>query len=499
MSKKVSCLIPVKSMERWIGKAVESVLAQTYPVEEILIWNDGSTDGTQGVLEKLAAEHPKVKILGGEKNIGGGAAFAEMIKQASGEYLLLFAADDLLDANYLEKVAAELDAHPDALMAACHPRFMDSEGNAYVNPQDPRMRTPFPKNAPREQMLETLRPGNQYFGVGTYRKECFAQIGNFSTELQWLLDWDYYIRILKVASIRVVEEQLCTYRLHDGALSCITQDKLVRQAKYYRTVRQRHFTPTVRKVIIATPFYMSQCYSQYKQSIIGACHYLTTHGIPWDTIDLNGDSYVDRAKNTLVAKFLEGDGTEILMIDSDMQFSAAAVERVLSYPEEVVAGAFPMKNLWKQFTAWPLVGKDGIPIGRDLGDGSALLQSARVSGGFLRIKRSALERFANHYEEMVYIDPSADPNCPSRIYTCFFECFRHNYIRFGEDMMFSVRWTDIGGTLWTDPNITFGHYGVNGNFGNYHESLLKPPEEIDKLRKAQAEAQKKEAPAAAAA
>lgn len=492
----VSCLIPVYNMEKWIGQAVASVLAQKAKVEEVLLFDDGSTDGSRAACEALAVENPGVvRLLHSDTNRGGGIAFADMIKEAKGELLLLFAADDLLDENYTEKVLAEFAAHPDALMVACHPRFIDADGNAYMNPQDPRMRIPFPRNMPRDQMLAMLRAGNQYFGVGTYRKTCFEQVGAFSNELQWLLDWDYYIRILKVAPIRIVEEQLCSYRLHPHALSSITSDKIVRQAKYMRTIRQRHFTPTARKVVIATPFYMSLCFSQYKASMIATTNYLSSAGIPWDTIDLNGDSYVDRAKNTIVMKFLEGDGTELLMIDSDMQWSADAVRRVLSYPEEVVAGAFPMKNMWNQFAAWPMSQPDGTPIGRDLGDGSALLKSHRVAGGFLRIHRSALERFANHYEDMVYLDSSADPGCPGRIYTCFFECFRQNFIRFGEDMMFSVRWTAIGGELWTDPNIHFGHYGTNGHYGNYHAALLKTPEEIEKIRKAQEE----QKPAAAAA
>ncbi len=65
--------------------------------------------------------------------------------------------------------------------------------------------------------------------------------------------------------------------------------------------------------------------------------------------------------------------------------------------------------------------------------------------------------------------------------------------------MFSLRFVEMGGTLWTDPNITFGHFGTNGNFGNYHESLLKTPEEMDKIRKEQAEAQKPATPKEAAA
>ena len=86
---KVSCLIPIHNMQDWISSSVESVQKQTHPVDEILIWDDGSTDGSKAAIEALAAADPKIKTFSSE-NRGGGKAFEDMIKIATGDFLLLF-------------------------------------------------------------------------------------------------------------------------------------------------------------------------------------------------------------------------------------------------------------------------------------------------------------------------------------------------------------------------------------------------------------------------
>ncbi len=484
---RVSVLIPVYNMKDWVVGAIKSSLSQTRPPDEVLVWDDGSTDGTYDIIAREFNGNPLVKLCGWEKNQGGGAAFRQMIGAAQGDLLVPFAADDLLEPEYIESCIKELDENPNAMMVSCHPSFIDSNGAEYNDPNDPRLSIPKPVNMPRENFLQTLRQGNLYFGVGMYHASTFVKIGLFDNDLKWLSDWDYYIRVLKQGEIRIVEKPLCRYRLHPGALSLITNDKLPQQARMVRHIRNKHFAPTKQKVMLATPFYMNLCFSNYKSSVIAALDHLSKIGIAWELCDINGDSYVDRAKNTIAAKFLESDCTDLMMIDSDMSFPPDAIARILQWRELIVAGAFPMKNNWGTFVGEPLTQADGKIMGHALTDGSWLMQARRVAGGFLRIKREALMKFADHYPERIYLDPSADPNCRGRIYVDYFECARHNYIRHGEDMYFSHLCTEAGLELWIDPNITFGHYGIQRWEGNYHESMSKNMAEHQKAEEIQKE------------
>jgi hypothetical protein len=241
------------------------------------------------------------------------------------------------------------------------------------------------------------------------------------------------------------------------------------------------------KLMIATPVYMSQEFSTYGDSMLETVRMLDKAGIPWQKQTIRGDSYIDRAKNSILANFLESDCESILMVDSDMDFAPDAVARMIRHPQEIVAGFFCMKNAWGTFAGALLPDEDGnipdIKTAIELWDGSCLFKAHLLPGGFLRIKRDVLERFADHYPELVYQDPCADPSKPDRVYTAFFECMIHDYVRFGEDATFCRRMREMGETLWCDPNITFGHTGVKTYTGNYNDSLLKSPEELEAILK----------------
>jgi hypothetical protein len=164
-----------------------------------------------------------------------------------------------------------------------------------------------------------------------------------------------------------------------------------------------------------------------------------------------------------------------------MQWNVEGFLNILNLPEEIVQGSYPQKNQWDKFTAIPEFVQQGEeqryhPIGRELGGGMALLKAAYLSGGFIRIKRAALERYRDHYKELVYYDAGADPSNPNRQYTQYFNCeLRVNEqgqsLRWGEDRIFGLRMKDIGIDSWIYPNIEFGHYGVKGWMGNYHRFL----------------------------
>ena len=496
---RVSIVIPAYNGERWIRRAVESALAQVLAagdglpeLYEVIVRDDGSTDGTIAALDGI--NDARLRVVKAENAGGIGASFREAFALASGEFVTVLGQDDLIDTNYLARVLAEFKG--DIAMVACHPRFVDTDYQPYDNPADRRCQIPKPVNMTREDFLRVFRIGNMYFGINTYRRAAVLDVGGFDEKAGWLLDLDLYIGLVKKYSIHVIEEALCSLNLHEGATSNLKISDTPTQHRYQRYVHQKHFRPdpTKMKVALATPFYMSQEYSHFGESMIHTCTMLTNAGIPWELIRIEGDSYVDRAKNTAVANFLETDCTDLIMIDSDEKWHPEAISRLLQHPEEIVVGAYPFKNNWGAFAGNPLIetvdGKQQYAGWRGLPDGSCLLEAYNIAGGFTRIKRSALEKYADAYPDDVYLDDYAWPNRKGRIYTMFFMCDVKDYQRYGEDAYFSRRMRDAGVRLWIDPNITITHYGIHGWTGNFHESILKPPEEIAAI---QAELERKAA------
>ena len=488
---RISIVIPSYNGAKFIANAVKSALAQSFydpgtgmqELFEVIVRDDGSTDNTAEVLAQIT--DARLRVVWGENTGGIGYSFQAAFELATSTYVVMLGQDDVLDDDYVAQVLEAFRTSNsnggDVVMVGCQPRFINAEGKPFANPADPRLKIPKACNMPRADWQRLFRLGNIYFGINTYLRSAVIEAGGFDGKAGWLLDWDLYTRLTKNHDIYVIEKEICSLGLRDDTTSNITLDKIPLQHKYVRYIREKNYKPTKMKVALATPFYMSQGFSHHAQSMIATTLMLTQAGIEWELIWLNGDSYVDRVKNTIMANFLESDCTDLIMIDSDEQWQPTAISRLLQHPEEIVTAAYPFKNNWDQFAGNPLAEVKGGVVEykgyRPLSDGSFLLQAYNVSGGFMRIKRSALEKYADAYPDDCYTDDCASPDRPGRIYTCFFLCDIVNHQRYGEDAYFGRRMKEIGIKLWIDTNIWITHYGVKGWSGNYHEHLVKMAKE----------------------
>ena len=115
----VSVVIIFWNAERFIQEAIESVLVQTYSAWELLLVDDGSSDGSTAIARHYAGRHPeRVRYLehAGHANLGMSASRNLGIRDAHGPYLAFLDADDVWFSNTLEAQVAILEAHPEAAM-----------------------------------------------------------------------------------------------------------------------------------------------------------------------------------------------------------------------------------------------------------------------------------------------------------------------------------------------------------------------------------------------
>lgn len=115
----VSAIIIFLNANRFIQASIESVFAQTYDAWELLLVDDGSTDGSTAVARAYAEQHPnKVRYLehAGHQNRGMSASRNLGIRHATGEYIAFLDADDVWFSHALEQQVAILESHPTAAM-----------------------------------------------------------------------------------------------------------------------------------------------------------------------------------------------------------------------------------------------------------------------------------------------------------------------------------------------------------------------------------------------
>ena len=108
----VSVGMPVFNGEATIRAALESVLSQTYENLEVLVYNNGSTDGTEGVVLEIAQADPRLTYRSGKTNLGVSKSFNETFRMSTGSYFMWVAADDQLGTTFVEAGVALLEEEP---------------------------------------------------------------------------------------------------------------------------------------------------------------------------------------------------------------------------------------------------------------------------------------------------------------------------------------------------------------------------------------------------
>src|SRR5947207_2064374 len=112
MPPAISIVIPAYNREKYIGAAIKSMLAQTRGDFELVVWDDGSFDGTVAAAKDAAGVDPRVRVIAAEHG-GTVAALTGAIAITSGQYLGSLDSDDLLAPTALAETSAVLDAQPD--------------------------------------------------------------------------------------------------------------------------------------------------------------------------------------------------------------------------------------------------------------------------------------------------------------------------------------------------------------------------------------------------
>lgn len=144
----ISVIIPAYNAEKTIHRAVRSVLAQTYPNVELVVVDDGSTDGTGDLLDSLAATESRIHVVH-QENGGVCAARNTGLNGAKGERICFLDADDELTEKALQTLFETMEATGSDIVAGCCERVRP-DGSSFEN------RYPIPEESWTWQALEPL-------------------------------------------------------------------------------------------------------------------------------------------------------------------------------------------------------------------------------------------------------------------------------------------------------------------------------------------------------
>ena len=112
---RVSVIMPVYNVEKYVGEAIESILNQTFTDFEFVIINDGSTDDTASIIKQYAKKDKRIKFVNHSKNKGLIAVLNEGLGLCRGEYVARMDSDDISLQTRFEKQIAYMDKHPECV------------------------------------------------------------------------------------------------------------------------------------------------------------------------------------------------------------------------------------------------------------------------------------------------------------------------------------------------------------------------------------------------
>ena len=231
-SPLVSILIPCCNNDRWVTEAVQSCLDQTYVTVEIIVVDDGSTDGSVKVLQAFGSS---INLITGP-NRGGGAARNSALRASSGEFIQYLDADDLLDATKIEEQVHLLRSGPPGLLSVCDwVSFRDG-----TPPASGTCKTGWPmvdSDDPLAWLIDLLGPDGQGSMVPVHSwlapRFVLEAAGPWDEKLQRNQDGEYFARVvLHSTGIRRSGPGRCYYRRHPGGVSVIagTSDSRIRSS-----------------------------------------------------------------------------------------------------------------------------------------------------------------------------------------------------------------------------------------------------------------------------
>ena len=178
--------MPIYNDEKYVAEAIESVLQQTYRSFELIIVDDGSTDGTSAILTEFKG-HPKVTITR-QENGGTAAARNTGLRHASGEFCAFLDSDDLYSQDHLEVINRYIEEREANITClATDVAVWDGE-KATEHFSDGRIDKLLEKGCTWENGL--------VFGSLVIRSEVFSKIGTFNTTYRTLEDREMHFRIL---------------------------------------------------------------------------------------------------------------------------------------------------------------------------------------------------------------------------------------------------------------------------------------------------------------
>lgn len=204
----ISIVITTYNREQYLARAVNSILDQTYPHFELLLWDDGSTDQSPTIAQTYAQKDTRIRAITA-KHQGRGYALHSAFSFTQGDFVAIVDSDDWLAPTALEETSQCLIQEPDVGMV--YTNYIDVNAQGKSIGLGHRCHIPYSKD---RLLLDFM-----IFHFRLIRRHVFDQVGGFDPQFSYAPDYDLCLKLSEVTDIVHLKRPLYFYRRHSTAIS----------------------------------------------------------------------------------------------------------------------------------------------------------------------------------------------------------------------------------------------------------------------------------------
>src|SRR6187402_2210642 len=186
MKHSLSVGIPTYNQAQYLKIAILSAFNQSYKPNEIIVYDDCSTDNTPQVLEELSLEIKELKVVRQESNKGIAINKEACLRACTGDYIILLDSDDILEPDYAETLISLLEQFPEAGYAHGNVQQIDENGNKTTVRQLFRKETYLSANEDLRRQINGMKVAAN---IIMYRKKALVAIDYFNCKANFAEDW----------------------------------------------------------------------------------------------------------------------------------------------------------------------------------------------------------------------------------------------------------------------------------------------------------------------
>ena len=217
IAPRVSVLMTIYNAERYLKKAIDSILTQKFADWELIAVDDGSTDQSTEIL--LALDDPRVRLFILPENIGRTPALRYAFGQARGEYIAVLDADDIAFQGRLGRQVDFLDNHAEVVFVASWTEIIDEAGRIICTLEPPTN---------SEDLLDCLGWANpMVHSSAMYRSVAASEVGGYPEEFAYAQDIALVQLLAQHGRLSIIDQVLCQWRTSPQSLTSSRRNRLI--------------------------------------------------------------------------------------------------------------------------------------------------------------------------------------------------------------------------------------------------------------------------------